>query len=261
MGRNHESFAGIIYVTEIEKQAVDRIFEWKDFAVPGDEQVYREAFVERDGKRLRIIAAQQDEMGMTASATLTMKLNRHFAPEYVIMPGIAAGTGDITTEGNQEYGDVLLATSVWNYSNGKYVPPHEADIIFGEIGFSPRPTMVRLQGDYLDLIEKYIETADNEFYVHCGPLASGTAVVANKTIIRKQVITAFQNTEGVEMEGYGVAYAAKHAPDPKPKVIIAKSICDFGDERKDDKYQKFAAFTSCGFVKDLLENVLPYTGK
>ena len=44
-----------------------------------------------------------------------------------------------------------------------------------------------------------------------------------------------------------------------PRIIIAKSVCDFGDERKDDTFQRFAAYTSCGFVKELLENVLDYT--
>ena len=162
---------------------------------------------------------------------------------------------------DQEYGDVLLADSVWNFSNGKYVTPRQAAIVFGEIGFMPRPTVIHLSGDYLQQITAYMRTDRNEFFVHRGPLASGTAVVANKAILQKQVLTSFRDTEGIEMEGYGVAYAGTHAVDPKPHVIIAKSICDFADERKDDNYQKFAAYTSCGFIRDLLENVLDYTGE
>ena len=83
--------------------------------------------------------------------------------------------------------------------------------------------------------------------------------MANQTILQKQVLTRFEDTEGVEMESYGVAYAATHAMNPKPHVIIAKSVCDFADERKDDMYQQFAAYTSCGLVKDLLDKVLEYT--
>ena len=257
---NYKSYAAIIYVTETEKQAVMRMFDWKDLSVPGDSQEYMEAFIEKNGRKLRVISAKQDEMGMTASATLTMKMIHLFAPEYVVMPGIAAGTGSITDTAGQEYGDVLLANAVWNYSNGKYVSPHQAEIVFGEIGFNPRPTLVKIYGDYMQTITDYIKTNENEFYVHCGPLASGTAVVANKSLMEKQVISSFNDTKGVEMEGYGVAYAVAHSLDPKPHTIIAKSICDFADERKDDKYQKFAAYTSCGFVKDILENILDYTG-
>lgn len=258
----YKSLAIIIYVTETEKEAVMRMYDWTKLRIEGDDQPYMEAYTERDGKRLRIISAQQDEMGMTASATLTTKMIYQFVPQYVIMPGVAAGTGNITNnDADQEYGDVLLADSVWNFSNGKYVSPNEAEIVFGEIGFNPRPTMVHISGDYLKRIMDFAGSSQNEFYVHFGPLASGTAVVANKSVLQKQVITSFKDTEGVEMEGYGVAYAASHAPDPKPSIIIAKSVCDFADERKDDTFQRFAAYTSCGFIKDLLDMVLAYDGK
>ncbi len=257
---NYKTYAAIIYVTETEKQAVLRMYDWRDFRFDGDDQEYKEFYIEKNGKPARIICAQQDEMGMTASATLTTKMIYQFTPEYVIMPGIAAGTGDIKGTGEQEFGDVLLATKVWNFSNGKYVSPGEAEIVFGELGFIPRPTVVDISGDHLQSILDYAASAENEYLTHVGPMASGTAVVANKAILKKQVMTYYDNTEGVEMEGYGVAYAAAHALDPKPHTIIAKSICDFADERKNDVYQKFATYTSCGLVKDLLEKVLDYTG-
>jgi len=257
----YRTFAAIVYVTDIEKQAVMRMFDWHELVVDGDTQEYMEAIIQKEGKALRIVSAQQDEMGMTASATLTTKMIDLFTPEYMIMPGIAAGTGYIIETDNQEYGDVLMATSVWNFSNGKYVSPNEAEIVFGEVGFNPRPTVVEISGDYLDIIRDYAKSQENQYLTHFGPMASGTAVVANKSILQKQVMTRFEDTEGVEMEGYGVAYAATHAIEPRPHVIIAKSVCDFADERKNDNYQKFAAYTSCGLVKDLLEKVLPYTGR
>ncbi len=257
----YRTFAAIIYVTEIERQAVMRMFDWTDLIVEGDSQKYMQAHVEKNGKKLRVISAQQDEMGMTASATLTTKMIHHFAPEYVIMPGIAAGTGNINSQEKQQYGDVLLADSVWNFSNGKYVSPHQAEIVFGDIGFNPRPTTVNIRREHINKILEFAKSPENEYYVHFGPLASGTAVVANKSLIQKQVMSGFKDTEGIEMEGYGVAYAVEHAVEPKPHAIIAKSVCDFADERKDDRYQKFAAYTSCGFVKALLENVLEYTGE
>ena len=259
--KRYQTFAVIIYVTETEQQAVLRMFDWAELRIDGDDQAYKEAFIEKGGRRLRVICARQDEMGMTASAALTAKMIYLFTPEYVIMPGIAAGTGSFAETEYQEFGDVLLTDSVWNFSNGKYVSPHKAEIVFGEVGFTPRPTTVKITGDHMKAIVDYIKSDSNEFHVHYGPLASGTAVVANKLILQKQVMTCFEETEGVEMEGYGVAYAAAHALEPRPHAIIAKSVCDFADERKNDVYQKFAAYTSCGFVKDLLEKVLAYTGE
>jgi len=259
MKHEYGSYAAIVYVTDVEHESVMRMFDWKDLKISGDDQEYRTAVVERDGRKLQVICAKQDEMGMTASATLTTKMIYHFHPEYIIMAGIAAGTGSIKTEtADQEFGDVLLATSVWNFSNGKYVPPRKAELVFGEIGFNPRPTIVNLEGSYFEDIKKYADSDKNEFCVHLGPLASGTAIVADLTVLKTRILRGFNDTEGVEMEGYGVAYAARHAVEPKPKVIIAKSVCDFADDRKDDNYQKFASFTSCGFVKDLIEKVLPY---
>lgn len=249
----YKSFAALIYVTDTEEEAVMRMYDWKEMRIEGDSQLYYEADFTKFG--MKIFAARQDEMGMTASATLTMKLIEHFRPKYVIMPGIAAGA--LEESGNaQMYGDVILANMIWNYSNGKYVSKDRADIVFGEVGFLPRPTVVNIDPELLEYFEKAVNSEHNETHVHVGAMASGSAVVANRTILEQQVKGQFQSTKGLEMEGYGVAYAASHATEPRPKAIIAKSVCDFADSRKSDKYQKFAAYTSCEFVQLMLEKIL-----
>lgn len=250
--KNYESFAALIYVTDTEELAVMRMYDWKEIHLDGDDQLYFEA---QDAGDKKIIAARQDEMGMTASATLTMKMIEQFRPKYVIMPGIAAGTED--EESNiQMYGDVVLANLVWNYSNGKYVSKDEAEIVFGEVGFLPRPTVVKVDEELIGYFEKAVNSTHNETHVHVGALASGSTVVANKHILEKQIKDQSYITKGLEMEGYGVAYAASHATEPRPKAIIAKSVCDFADSRKSDVYQKFAAHTSCEFVKLMLDEIL-----
>jgi nucleoside phosphorylase len=50
------------------------------------------------------------------------------------------------------------------------------------------------------------------------------------------------------MEAYGVFYAAEHARAPRPKVLLAKSVCDYADSGKADHWQKLAAFTSARFI-------------
>lgn len=250
--KGYESFATLIYVTDTEEEAVMRMYDWKQFTVEGDEQVYYEAM---DSGEKRIFAARQDEMGMTAAATLTMKLTEHFRPKYVIMPGIAAGTLEESSE-IQMFGDVVLADVVWNYSNGKYVPKDRANITFGEIGFVPRPTVVSVDPELLPYFEKAVHSENNQTHVLVGALASGSTVVANKQIVESQIMGQSFRTMGLEMEGYGVAYAAAHAVQPRPKAIIAKSVCDFADSRKSDSFQKFASYTSCEFVKLMLDEIL-----
>lgn len=249
----YRSFVALIYVTETEREAVNRMYKWQDMRFDGDNQIYQIA--EETAGGMPIVAAMQDEMGMTASATLTMKIIEHFKPKYVIMPGIAAGTMD-DSENEQMYGDVVLADMVWNYSNGKYVPKEQASIVFGEIGFKPRPTVSMIDAELLPYFKKAVASEKNETHVHIGAIASGSTVVANKLILERQVKGQFKTTKGLEMEGYGVAYATSHAVEPRPKAIIAKSVCDFADDRKSDKYQKFAAYTSCEFVRFLIEEIL-----
>lgn len=229
-----------------------RMYKWKSFKIDGDDQLYYEATNFSKG---RLIAAKQDEMGMTASATLTMKLIEQFRPKYIIMPGIAAGALEESNE-SQMYGDVILADLVWNYSNGKYVSKDKAQIVFGEIGFLPRPTSVEINKDLLPYFEKAVKSPHNETHVLVGAMASGSTVVANRMVLEKQIKTQFYSTKGLEMEAYGVAYAASHSTEPKPKAIIAKSVCDFADSRKADLYQKFAAYTSCEFVKLMIDEIL-----
>lgn len=250
---DYQSFAALIFVTDTENEAVMRMYTWNEIKFQGDAQVYYRADETKNG--LPIIAARQDEMGMTASATLTMKLIEHFRPKYVIMPGIAAGTLDESKDA-QMFGDVVLASMVWNYSNGKYVSKDIAQIVFGEVGFLPRPTSIAVDPGLIPYFQRAIESPKNETHVHIGAMASGSAVVANKMILDKQIRGQFVDTKGLEMEGYGVAYAAAHATEPRPKAIIAKSVCDFADSRKSDRYQKFAAYTSCEFVKLMIEDIL-----
>ena len=249
-------FAAFVCVTQTEREALDRMYDWKTVYYEGDEQEYLEAEMQKNGRAVRIVAAQQGEMGMTPAATLSMKIIDRYRPIYLIMPGIAAGTGEEHPE-DQIYGDVILADAVWNYSNGKFVSPSEAAIRFGEVGFLPRPTFSEINKKLLPYFREAAESPENECHVHIGHVASGSTVVANRVILEKQVQSQYKETKGLEMEGYGIAYAANHCTEPRPHAIIAKSVCDFADSRKNDKYQKFAAYTSCEFVKFLCEKILP----
>lgn len=251
----YKTFAAIICVTDVELNAVCRMFDWKTYKVEGDEQVYYETFIERDDGKKRVIAAQQDEMGMTAAAALSMKLIYEFRPKYIIMAGIAAGMGRLAIDG-QIFGDVVLASSVWNCSNGKYVSPDEADILFGDVGFISRPSLIKMDDSLIEQYNEILKSIETGCYVHVGPLASGACVFANETVLNKQIREIIQDTKALEMEGYGVAYAAKCAGEPKPIPIIAKSICDFADSKKDDKYQQFAAYTSCEIVSYMIKKAL-----
>lgn len=251
----YNTFAVILTATDIEEESIhNRFDDWRLIQVSGDTQKYYETFIEAGGEQKRVITARQEIMGMTATSALAMKSTRIFLPKYLFMSGIAAG---INSEEGQMYGDVLIPDTVWDYSAGKYVGPEESEIHFGDIGFLPRPTYLRTDPGLLDIIRKTMDDPDNEFHVQIGPLACGTNVVANEQVVDKHVRALFPKTIGLDMESYGVYYVASNAVRPRPKALVIKSICDYANSEKDDRFQRFAAYTSSGYVKYLLERWLP----
>lgn len=255
MENKYKSTAFIITAVVIETSSIKSLYNsWKRVNIDGDNQTYYETYFEKNGKQHRIITAQQSVMGMTAATVLTMKAIEKFRPRYVIMSGIAAGTGD---EAKQIYGDVIVPDVIWDYSTGKFVGPDETEIRFGDIGFLPRPRSVYTDEIIMDIIKSTMGREDNEFHVHIGPLACGSSVVANRAVVEKQVLSLFPKTVGLDMESYSVAFTCQNSTAPQPTPIIVKSICDFANSEKSDQYQKFAAYTSSGYIKYLLENHLP----
>lgn len=252
----YECDVAIIVVTDIEEGALKHMYDWTPLYLSNDEQLYFESEFFRDGKKRRVVYGRQSEMGMTAAATLTTKLVLHFKPRYVFMVGVAAGIAPKDLE-EQIYGDVIVADVIWNYSSGKYVSRERADIHFGELGFVPRPTMIKMKGDMRAYVEAAAKSDENQCHVHIGPIASGNSVVANNEILNKQIRSQLTHTAGLDMEAYAVVYAVENAILPKPTAFVIKSVCDYADSQKSDQYQKFAAFTSAEFGKLLYEKFLP----
>lgn len=253
----YDYFIALVSATSTEEESIKRLYDdWQLLRVAGDGQQYYETSFERDGRNFKIVTARQDEMGMTAAGVLAMKMAALFKPKYLIMVGIAAGVArKKSTE--QIYGDVVVANVVWDYSSGKFVSSNSADVVFGEVGFIPRPRFINADEDLIELVERVSNSPDNEFHVHIGPMACGSTVVANREVVDKQIYSQQGSTAALDMESYAVMYAVKHAPMPRPKCLVIKSVCDYADEEKSDQYQKFAAYTSSQFAKWLIEKHLP----
>ena len=252
---DYQSLAVILTAVEVETRAVIHIFDgWKRIHIPGDKQEYREIFIDRDGEKCRLITCQQKVMGMTAATMLASKAIAEFRPKYLIMSGISAGIGE---HAKQLYGDVIVPDMIWDYSTGKYVGPDESEMRFGDVGFLPRPIMIHTDEEVMKVVNETVGSPDNEFHVITGPMACGSFVVANSAVVDQRIKALFPETEALDMESYSVLYAAENASEPRPKGLVVKSICDFADSGKSDQYQRFAAYTSAGYVQYLLNNCLP----
>ena len=227
---------------------------WERYYVQGDKQHYHvTTFTDKNGKSQRVFSCRQSVMGMTAASSLATKAILLFRPRYLIMCGITAG---IQRGSDQLFGDVLVPNVVWDYSTGKVVGPNESELEFGGVGFLPRPQSLCLDPEIEALVNRLCEPGACEFQVQTGPLACGTSVMANERAVDFRVRTLFPETVGLDMESYGIFLAASMALDPKPKAIVAKSVCDYANEQKCDEYQDFAAYTSSRFVEYLLTEEL-----
>ena len=255
MGK-YDYHVALITVTATEESGLRYMYDdWKPLSLEGDEQRYYETSFERNGKIHKIVTARQDEMGMTAAGVLTMKMISNFKPKYVIMVGIAAGIA-YKKAVDQIYGDVVVPDIVWDYSSGKFVSAANASLKFGGVGFIPRPHFVNTDNKMLEAVERAMHSKENECHVYIGPMACGSTVVANREVVNKQIYSQYENTAAVDMESYAVMYAVKQAPAPRPMGLVIKSVCDYADEEKSDKYQRFAAYTSAQFAKIVYEKYL-----
>lgn len=253
----------IITAVEVETKAVKRLCDnWHTSYKETDPTVYYFSEFNRNDRKIKVVTAQQSEMGMAAASTLTSKIMHHYKPKYIIMVGIAAGVGK-----DKNFGDIIVASEVWNYSSGKYVAKSGTEDL---LNFEPDPKSLSLDPmlsgkmsiDYSNILfeikNKWHDDVSTELKIIIGPLACGNAVVANEKIVQHLIQAHSRKTAGLDMESYGMFYATQNSYGIKATPICIKSICDFADAKKGDGFHSYSAYTSSQFAKYLIENTLQY---
>ena len=225
---------------------------------------YTTTITNKKNRRLRIVAAYADQMGMTASAMLTAKLIYTFHPKYVIMTGICA-----TVDNDIEIGDILVFDQSWNGGSGKLKDGKKKEPLFlpdfhYEV-LEPKLKTIVLEYSrdrkYLNQLKqgfKYPQgKPKTEINLHCVDVTSVPAVTQSSTIVDMLKGKA-RKLGGLEMEGYGVYYAAKHSIENPPTPIVIKAAADRADAHKADNYQQYCAFISACFAFQLIVNNLKF---
>lgn len=220
---------------------------------------YRGAITLSDGSSASVVGAYCLRMGAVEAALLSAKLIAKYRPRIIIMVGICAGRED-----KVGYGDIIAGSPVWDYTlNSKIVaePGKDKKTL-------PGPDYIVIDRGLLSKLDLFSGDADFFNAMHAGwqgeklrqvpklvlaPSATGPAVVADSDVFKQIKELSQRDVKGLEMEAYGVYSAARMAANPKPLFLSIKSVCDYGDFLKDDKYQKYAAYTSAstavGFVE------------
>lgn len=253
---------------DIMKQTIGR--EWTEENLADDKSTtyYKTILKDRNGKNIRCISCYAPQMASTASATLATKVILRFHPKYLFMTGICGAL-----KGNKVgFGDILVSSHVWDGMSGKYKEEKRKNGT-SELVFEPDYRQLSLNADMLNIVNRLKANTDlllkikdgfngikpkTNLKIHVGPMTSVPAVIASDKKIAEMKIHA-RKMIGLEMESYGMFYAAEHAHHLKPiYTISAKSASDLADKNKTDKYQPYASYTSAALVKYIIENELEY---
>lgn len=237
-------------VTEMQS-ILDLDAGWQKLVYPDDPTIYYQGVFKNNETRLRTVAASTPQMGMVASSVLSTKMIIRFRPVFIAITGIAAGI-----EGKGNYGDILISDQTWDYGNGKINTEENGKPIF-----LPDPQNIHLDSS---LKEKFFEAQRERKYVNeirdkwlgnkpntpletfIGPFASGSFVVNHESVF-ELIEGQSRKIIGIDMETYGVFFAAANCGEPRPVPISVKSISDFG-VRKTDDYHNYAAYTSAQYL-------------
>lgn len=241
---------------------------WKEETIPADLSTtfYTKSVKLASGKSIRIVTCYALQMASTASSALTTKLIYNYRPRYLFMTGIAAAVN----REDANLGDILVASKVWDGASGKIKTDEGGNDIFMP-DYHELPLDSDMQGivnrlasdrNLLNSIEEAYRfqqgKPNTKLNVHIGPIASVPAVLSSKEEVAK-IQKHCRKLLGIEMEGYGVFYAANNSARPRPTyTVLIKSVSDYADPDKSDNYRDYAMYTSAAFVYHIIMGHLPY---
>jgi nucleoside phosphorylase/CheY-like chemotaxis protein len=236
---------------------------WESMKLDNDATEYFKGFFTSSKKKLKVVAASAPQMGMVASSVLANKIINNFRPKHLVMAGIAAGV-----KGVGNFGDILSAEISYDSGSGKIKSDENGDTMFepdyrsidSNVDVKESILACKTSRIYLDDIKKNWvgNKPTTELNIHFGPFASGAGVIQNKKII-EEIKGHSRKLIGFDMETYGVFYTAKNCSKPRPHSVSSfKSVCDFGDEEKNDDYQKYAGYTSASYIYNFALNNMDF---
>lgn len=248
----------LICALDSELAPLRRIFEMRRIAEDAD--AFRFGFTDKSGLVRSGIACAIGKAGPVAAAATTQRLINAYKPRLCLMTGICGGIRK-----KVDLCDVVAFESVFDWDSGKY----KARKRKGALRLSARPEPLSIRGTLIHrvvremisagtfervnaaLVAKATKGKIKTFKLRLKPAASGAAVVATVSIA-KQISALNEDIAAVDMESYGLYFAARFGGGPKPEVICLKAVSDFCDSRKNDDYQRAAASLSARAAYDVV---------
>lgn len=173
----------------------------------------------------------------------------------------------------------FVASTAWDYGSGSVEEAKEKNSKrTSEIVFNPAPDYISLHvkntnvfdwytpekidilksslekdakdksdGKLLDIISK---EQKRKTRLHQGSMATGAAVIKAEQFVNMFVKEQNRKYSGLDMETYGVYYAAKHSE--VQDFFAVKCISDLADVEKDDRFQEYCVQVSATFIRDFI---------
>lgn len=228
-----DNFILLMTATDLETEALHRHIEpLTNFSAiiktPCDSQTY---YLGKFGQyKIAHVQCGMGSLSRDASTLTASNAIKLLNPKFLLMVGIAFGIDDT----KQKIGDVLVSEAILPY-NSKRVGKNQT--IQRAAATSASQTILN-RFKNLRTWENFINEKDKSELI-CGHILSGEELIDNKEH-RDELLKAYQNAKGGEMEGAGIISAC----DGKLQWIIVKGICDFADGNKGqdkENNQKIAA--------------------
>ncbi|HAT1561811.1 hypothetical protein RZP54_21820 [Raoultella ornithinolytica] len=254
--------ADIAIVTALSSPELDSVlnlqYNWKLKIFRDDPTSYHFGIKQREDTNLTIVAASAMRKGLSSSSALAMKMVERFKPKLIVMLGICAGVPE-----KVNFGDIIIANPTWDWGSGKMSQdengvqnflsaPHQLSIdpYISQIAIE----LARNNQCLMSIMEQWKNNAPpSKLKAHIGPLASGSMVLAADNSLN-HIYTQNKDLIGVDMEAYAVMAASEYARGSSPKSMVIKSVSDYADSTKDDKWQEYASFTSSYFFDTLISH-------
>lgn len=189
----------------------------------------------------------------------SVKIINYFRPKILSMTGICAGIREKVT-----LGDILVADPCYEWGGGKWVEDDE------DIYFRPAPYQHRLDESFKSIVnsikknKSFLEKIHSNYQgkkplsapsISIDAMASGSSVLQSSEIVNT-IQKDHKNLIGLEMETYAIFSAAHLSNNPKPIPISFKSVCDYGDQLKNDKFHEYACYTSAHVFYEFLKELV-----
>jgi len=250
----------VVIITALQKEADAVVSHFKN--VTQEFRKHRSFYrceIEIDSwtKPINIIVLPQDKMGNVEAAAATSQAINAWNPQYLLLIGIAGG---IKSEG-RHLGDIVVSEQIVNYELGK-VKDKEFENRWDVIKGSPLLLNIANKISYDDWVSRVLvprpDGKVNLPKVHIGVVGSGDKVIANEEFA-KFVSSKWSKMAAIEMESYGVGYAAYKA-ETSPHFLMVKSLCDWADSSKNDSWQEYCSDVAASYAISLIKKIPFFKG-